>query len=221
MPSSYHRLAACARRMGRRASILFVTGHAARRSAEAPLVLAKTGWLYVGGHVVTIAGKHYMVGQMYAEYLIPAKQLHPYPVIMVHGGTMSGTNYTGTPDGREGWAQNFVRAGYAVYVVDQVGKGRSPYYPEIYGPNSPTALSNNQSPYVAQDVPVALAPFGQIDSGLSRQYEGTGLGLPLSKALIDPHKGNLKIETALGRDTTVTISLPKRTVHDNAAAVAA
>jgi pimeloyl-ACP methyl ester carboxylesterase len=150
MPTSFRRLAACALRMGTLASTLLLAGHAAR-SAEPPLVLAKTGWIYVGGHVVTVAGKQYMVGQMYAEYMIPAKQLHPYPVIMVHGGTMSGTNYTGTPDGREGWAQNFARAGYAVYVVDQVGKGRSPYYPDIYGPNSQTDMSNNQSRYVAQE----------------------------------------------------------------------
>lgn len=123
----------------------------AASAADAPLTLAKSGWLYVGGHVVTLDNKQYTVGQMYAEYMIPAKQLHPYPVIMVHGGTMSGTNYTGTPDGREGWAQNFVRAGYAVYVVDQVGKGRSPYYAEIYGPNGQTDMSNNQSRYIAEE----------------------------------------------------------------------
>ncbi len=150
MPTSLRRLAARMLRAGTLASMLFFTGHAAR-SAEPPLALAKSGWMYVGGHVVTVAGKQYMVGQMYAEYMIPAKQLHPYPVIMVHGGTMTGTNYTGTPDGREGWEQNFVRAGYAVYVVDQVGKGRSPYYPDIYGPNSQTDMSNNQSRYVAEE----------------------------------------------------------------------
>ena len=123
----------------------------AAAAAAADLTLARTGWLYVGGHVETIAGKQYTVGQMYAEYLIPAKKRHPYPVLMVHGGTMSGTNYTGTPDGREGWAQDFARAGYAVYVVDQVGKGRSPAYPEIYGAYQQTDMSNNQSRYVAQE----------------------------------------------------------------------
>jgi pimeloyl-ACP methyl ester carboxylesterase len=119
--------------------------------SEAPLILAKTGWVYAGGHVETIEGKPYTVGQIYAEYMVPAERRSPYPVIMVHGGTMSGTNYTGTPDGREGWAQNFVRAGYAVYVVDQVGKGRSPYFPSVYGPKAPTDMTNNQSRYVAQE----------------------------------------------------------------------
>jgi pimeloyl-ACP methyl ester carboxylesterase len=124
---------------------------AAAPADTAELRLARTGWLYVGGHAEAVNGKQYMVGQMYAEYLIPAKKLHPYPVIMVHGGTMSGTNYTGTPDGREGWAQDFVRAGYAVYVVDQVGKGRSPAYPDVYGAYEQTDMSNNQGRYVAQE----------------------------------------------------------------------
>jgi len=101
----FRRLAACAFALG--AMVGFAGHHA--NAAEAQLVLAKTGWLYVGGHVTTIDNKQYTVGQMYAEYMIPAKQTHPYPVVMVHGGTMSGTNYTGTPDGREGWAQFFAR----------------------------------------------------------------------------------------------------------------
>ena len=80
-----------------------------------------------------IDGKTYVVGQMYVEMRIPPKQTHPYPIVMVHGGTRSGTNFTGTPDGREGWAQYFVRHGYAVYVVDQPGRGRSGYLAEAYG----------------------------------------------------------------------------------------
>src|SRR6185437_8403044 len=140
-----------------------------QNEADTPLVLAKTGWVYAGGHVETIDGKHYTVGQIYAEYMIPAEQTRPYPVIMVHGGTMSGTNYTGTPDGREGWAQDFVRAGYAVYVVDQVGKGRSAYYPSVYGPKAQTDMANNQSRYVAQ-AKFALWPQAHLHA----QWPGDG-----------------------------------------------
>ena len=75
-----------------------------------------------------------MAGQMYVDVRIPAKQTQRYPIIMVHGGTRSATTYFGTPDGREGWAQYFVRQGYAVYVVDQPGRGRSGYLAEAYGP---------------------------------------------------------------------------------------
>ena len=42
-----------------------------------------------------------------------------------------------------------------------------------------------------QDVEVALQPFAQVDNRLERRYEGTGLGLPLTKALVDLHKGSI------------------------------
>jgi PAS domain S-box-containing protein len=58
------------------------------------------------------------------------------------------------------------------------------------------------------DIPKALEPFGQVDSKLARKYEGTGLGLPLSKALVELHGGKLEIESAIGAGTTVTIILP-------------
>ena len=74
-----------------------------------------------------------MVGQLYAEFQIPQKLLHPYPIVMIHGGSQTGTNFTGTPDGREGWAQYFLRRGYAVYVVDQVARGRAGYWTNSYG----------------------------------------------------------------------------------------
>jgi signal transduction histidine kinase/HAMP domain-containing protein len=61
-----------------------------------------------------------------------------------------------------------------------------------------------------EDVPIALAPFGQVDSGLTRQYEGTGLGLPLSKAFVELHHGSLNIQTTTGKGTTITVSLPRR-----------
>jgi pimeloyl-ACP methyl ester carboxylesterase len=75
-----------------------------------------------------------MSGQLYAEYQIPSDQTHPFPIVMIHGGGQSGTNFTGTPDGREGWAQFFLRAGYAVYVVDQPGRARAAYQADLYGP---------------------------------------------------------------------------------------
>lgn len=59
-----------------------------------------------------------------------------------------------------------------------------------------------------QDIPVALEPFRQIDNALSRPYEGTGLGLPLAKMLIEKHGGTLTVESTLGTGTTVTVTLP-------------
>jgi signal transduction histidine kinase len=60
----------------------------------------------------------------------------------------------------------------------------------------------------AQDIPVALEPFRQIDNALSRPYEGTGLGLPLAKMLVEKHGGTLALDSTLGVGTTVTITLP-------------
>jgi PAS domain S-box-containing protein len=60
-----------------------------------------------------------------------------------------------------------------------------------------------------ENIATALAPFGQVDSKLSRTYEGTGLGLPLSRAVAEAHGGSLTIDSELGVGTTVIVSLPK------------
>ncbi|MPY68899.1 MAG: hypothetical protein GEU92_02310 [Alphaproteobacteria bacterium] len=60
----------------------------------------------------------------------------------------------------------------------------------------------------SEDIPKALERFGQVDDTLGRRYEGTGLGLPLSKSLMELHGGTLELESTLGVGTTVTITLP-------------
>ena len=59
-----------------------------------------------------------------------------------------------------------------------------------------------------KDVPKALSRFGQIDADLNRQYEGTGLGLPLTKALVEQHGGTLDIQSEVSAGTTVTVRFP-------------
>jgi len=58
------------------------------------------------------------------------------------------------------------------------------------------------------DIARALTPFVQIDSSLSRKYSGTGLGLPLTRSLVELHGGRLEIESRVGAGTTVRIRLP-------------
>lgn len=65
-----------------------------------------------------------------------------------------------------------------------------------------------------EDIVTALVPFGQIDSALSRRYEGTGLGLPLVKAFVELHGGSLDIASVLGEGTRVTVTMPPRRVID-------
>ncbi|HJS31682.1 MAG TPA: ATP-binding protein [Alphaproteobacteria bacterium] len=55
---------------------------------------------------------------------------------------------------------------------------------------------------------VCLTPFGQVDSGLDRKYEGTGLGLPLAKSFMEAHGGTLELTSIVGVGTTVTITFP-------------
>src|SRR5579862_4499312 len=120
-------------------------------AAEPPLVIAKSGYLFAGGKIDTSLPGSPMVGQLYAEFQIPQKLLHPYPIVMIHGGSQTGTNFTGTPDGREGWAQYFVRRGYAVYVVDQVARGRAAYAAPVYGPTSSAKLDWVEMRFVAPE----------------------------------------------------------------------
>ena len=64
----------------------------------------------------------------------------------------------------------------------------------------------------AEQIPIALSPFGQIDSGLNRKYDGVGLGLPLTKRLIELHDGRIAITSEPGRGTTVDFHLPQERV---------
>jgi PAS domain S-box-containing protein len=60
------------------------------------------------------------------------------------------------------------------------------------------------------EIDVALSPFGQVDSAMNRRHAGTGLGLPLSKALAEQHGGTLAINSKPGVGTTVTLRLDRK-----------
>lgn len=56
-----------------------------------------------------------------------------------------------------------------------------------------------------EEIEKAFQSFGQIDSGLNRKYEGTGLGLPLTRKLVDLHHGKITVESEKGRGTKVKL----------------
>ncbi|MDR3528611.1 MAG: ATP-binding protein [Rhizomicrobium sp.] len=60
----------------------------------------------------------------------------------------------------------------------------------------------------AEQIQLALKPFGQVRSGHTRAHEGTGLGLPIAKALIEQHGGRMWVDSSEGRGTTVAFTLP-------------
>jgi PAS domain S-box-containing protein len=68
----------------------------------------------------------------------------------------------------------------------------------------------------AEEIDIALQPFGQVDASNARRYEGTGLGLPLAQRLAELHGGSLLIESEKGSGTTVTVTLPARRVGSSA-----
>jgi signal transduction histidine kinase len=63
-----------------------------------------------------------------------------------------------------------------------------------------------------EELRVATQPFGQVDSRLSRRHVGTGLGLSLTKAMVELHGGTLTIRSASNEGTTVTFTIPKERV---------
>ena len=130
---------------------LLIVGHA--RAAE-PITLRDMGSFHVGGRLVEISGKPvrevvfapggvpakvdpngtYQVEQMYVQYFLPADEKGAYPLLMWHGGGLTGVTYETTPDGREGWLNYFLRKGWAVYNSDAVERGRAGWaqYPDIF-----------------------------------------------------------------------------------------
>ncbi len=100
--------------------------------------IGRQGHFYVGGHYVDVSGQATMDGAMYVEVWVPKDIRHPYPVVFVTGGGGQGAySLIQTPDGRPGWAYDFVNQGYTIYMMDYPGTGRSAYIPGIDGTITP------------------------------------------------------------------------------------
>jgi len=137
-----------------------------------PLVLQSDQSFYVGGVYTVTKDGDIVDGAMYVHAMIPAKQTHKYPVVMIHGINSTGVAFEGTPDGREGWAQHFVRAGYAVFVVDQPARGRSPYRADLDGPEPRSDTAGAQGASRAYGDAEAYNDYPQAK--LHTQWPGLG-----------------------------------------------
>ena len=90
--------------------------------------VARHGVFFVGGKYVGELGagkESTMGGAMYVEVMVPKQIRSPYPVVLIHGAAQTGVDWLLTPDGRPGWAYNFLDMGYVVYLQDFPTRGRS------------------------------------------------------------------------------------------------
>ena len=129
--------------------VALTAGLTAALAAEQDIVLRGMGSFHVGGRVVEISGKpvreivrqpggpltkldpngQYMVEQMYVQFFLPKERKGKLPLLLWHGGGLTGVTYESTPDGREGWLNMFVRKGWDTYVSDAVERGRAGFAP--------------------------------------------------------------------------------------------
>lgn len=132
-----------------------------RPGRSGPLCLRDMGAFHVGGRAMQLQGQpttravlaaggepvlldpngHYWVGQMYAQYFLPQAPAQPAPLLLWHGGGLTGACWENTPDGRPGWLHYFVRRGWDTYLCDAAERGRAGYAPQqLWGaPLSQTA----------------------------------------------------------------------------------
>jgi pimeloyl-ACP methyl ester carboxylesterase len=123
-------------------------------SALADYMVWEVGSFHVGGRTVALSGMptrdvvfspgappikvdpngEFAVEQMYVQYVKLAQQKAKVPILLWHGGGLTGVTWETKPDGKPGWQQFFLDAGYDVYVSDAVERGRASWarYPEIF-----------------------------------------------------------------------------------------
>jgi pimeloyl-ACP methyl ester carboxylesterase len=109
------------------------------------LVLREMGSFHIGGRLIEITGQpvkevvftpggvpakmdpngKYQVEQMYVQYYLPQNRRGRLPILLWHGGGLTGVTYETKPDGGEGWLNYFVRNGWDTYISDAVERGRS------------------------------------------------------------------------------------------------
>ena len=158
----------------------------------APPRTSRRGQFWVPGERVSVDGKTYQRGPMFVAWEAPEQVTQPHPVVLVHGGAMQGTEWLDTPDGRPGWAQRLVEAGYAVFVVDRPTQGRSPFHPDVIGAMGvpfpyeegeevffppKAAKMHTQFPLDPNDAATLdafIAPFGPLPADLAASQEMDG-----------------------------------------------
>jgi pimeloyl-ACP methyl ester carboxylesterase len=138
--------------------------------------VARQGFFYAGGEYVSVGDQVTMGGAMYVEVMVPHEIRHPYPIVFLHGAGQTGVDFMQTPDGRPGWAFDFLEMGYVVYVQDFPARGRSQYVPGVDGDIRIRNGPNLEEIFTAS---AATADFPQASK--HTQWPGTGrMGDPIA-----------------------------------------
>lgn len=171
--------------------------------ADRPLLIDEIGSFHIGGRMIRIEGQplrervstpggpvHHVdpngemiAGQMYVQYVRQADPKGAGPLLMWHGGGMTGANWETTPDGRPGWQMFFLRAGFDTYVSDAVERGRASFapHPHVYA----------EAPYfrTARELWEETFRFGppgswHADPALRAAYDGSRFPLDAFEAFL-------------------------------------
>jgi len=122
--------------------------------AKEPIALRDMGSFHIGGRVIEVSGQpikeivftpggvpakmdpngKYQVEQMYVQYFLPQNRKGKLPILLWHGGGLSGVTYETKPDGGDGWLSYFVRKGWDTYLSDAMERGRSGWTPSFGEP---------------------------------------------------------------------------------------
>jgi pimeloyl-ACP methyl ester carboxylesterase len=135
-------------------TLAFASVFAAATPAAADYIVKEVGSFHVGGRTETLSGLptkeivfspgappikvdpngEFEVEQMYVQYVRLTQPKGRVPLLLWHGGGLSGVTWETKPDGNPGWQQFFLNAGYDTYVSDAVERGRASWarYPEIF-----------------------------------------------------------------------------------------
>src|SRR5436305_14268226 len=118
-----------------------------------PIALRDMGSFHVGGRHIEVTGQpikevlftpggvpakvdpngKYQVEQMYAQYFLPQNRKGKLPLLLWHGGGLTGVTYETKPDGAPGWLNYFLRAGWDTYISDAMERGRSGWTDKFKG----------------------------------------------------------------------------------------
>jgi len=139
--------------------------------------VARHGFFYAGGRYVGELGPNKestMGGAMYVEVLVPRQIRSPYPVVFLHGAGQTGVDWLQTPDGRPGWAYNFLNMGYVVYLQDFPARGRSQYVPGVDGTPGQLNLNIRTAPNLEETFTAMAARGNYPQARKHTQWPGTG-----------------------------------------------